>query len=193
MILLLVHREGLAADFYVNGRNVGQFKANDGINTFTFLPPYTNYNGLPESPEDIRTGLTLLKDVPFSATDKYASAMVIIERETKFYRDGREVAPITNACPYDLASISTGLSLMQKTAQENKVSAESPLTEEAIIAAMEYAFHLVGGVIELEDLEEISVYNTAITKAKEAGLSEAQAKLVQAYFAKELCKAVGRC
>jgi hypothetical protein len=197
MILLLVHREGLAADFYVNGRNVGQFKTVEGINTFVFLPPYTSYHSLPEPPEAIQKGLTLLDQVAFSTTDKYASAMVMIEQEPKFFRDGKPVTPITHTCPYDLARISTGLSLIQASAQEKlKLTDEAVLTEDEILAAMDYAGERVAGLAfcdaQLEDIEEVSNYETAIASAKAAGLNDAQAQLVQKYFVRMVLKATGR-
>jgi hypothetical protein len=178
MTLLLVHRENLAADFYVNGRNIGQFKTSDGSTSFLFLPPYTSYHSLPEAPEDIRQGLLLLDQVPFSTTDKYASAMVITGQENKFYRDGKEITPIAKGCPYDLARISAGLSLMQTQAQP-KPEVNAPLTEDEILAAMDYA-------------GEVSNYEAAIAKARASGLNDAQAKLVQKYFVRMVMKFTGR-
>jgi hypothetical protein len=195
MTLLLVHRENLAADFYVNGRNIGQFKTSDGSTSFLFLPPYTSYHSLPEAPEDIRQGLLLLDQVPFSTTDKYASAMVITGQENKFYRDGKEITPIAKGCPYDLARISAGLSLMQTQAQP-KPEVNAPLTEDEILAAMDYAGEVVAGLAfcnaQLEELKEVSNYEAAIAKARASGLNDAQAKLVQKYFVRMVMKFTGR-
>ena len=74
------------------------------------------------------------------------------------------------------------------------IEGERQLTEDEILAAMDYAGERVASLhdAQLEHIEAESDYNACIARAKEAGLNDAQAKLVQKYFVRMVLKATGR-
>lgn len=132
-----------------------------------------------------------LKSFMLTDNDKITSGSVVYCSKT--FRRG-EAYNVTQGAVLCQVSWYNGTRTTEIIKQLLIEAAPAPLTEDEILAVMDYVGERLATLhdAQLEDIEEESDYIQATTRAKESGLNEAQAKLVQKFFVRMVMKATGR-